>query len=83
MMSHTCDGRYYAKDGRVWKAPLETVKHDGSRNLRMGFPVCRIEEYVSEDAGPLIAAALNHVYFGDPMPTEPSTGPARRAPASG
>lgn len=69
-MVHTCDGRYYAKDGRVWKAPLETVKPDGRRNVCMGFPVCRLEEYVPEMAGPLIAAALNLAEYGDPLPPE-------------
>lgn len=72
-MVHTCDGRYYFKDGKVWRAPLEKTKPDGSRTISMGFPLCRIEDYVSDDAGPLIAAALNHVYFGDPMPAELST----------
>ncbi|GLK72566.1 hypothetical protein KHC23_07590 [Ancylobacter dichloromethanicus] len=73
MSVHTCDGRYHFKNGKVWKAPTEKIQSDGRRSLSIGFSVCRIEEHVSGDAGPRIAAALNHVEFGDPLPKEPST----------
>jgi len=64
------DGRYYADGRAVFKRPLATPKADGSKSITMGFLVCRIGEFVSDDAAPLIAAALNQVEFGEPVPAE-------------
>ena len=38
------DGRYYAENGRVWKAPTKREKPDGSSNYSLGFPVCDLTE---------------------------------------
>lgn len=53
------DGRYYADDRSVFRAPLETRHADGTSRIQMGFRVCLVSDYVSDDAPSEIARALN------------------------
>lgn len=55
---HT-DGRYYARDGWVHKAPVQHDKQDGSTSFSLGFPVCEMSEYVGEDAAETVALLMN------------------------
>jgi hypothetical protein len=52
------DGSYYAKDGKVWKAPHAT-KTDTGRSISMGFPVCTMHEAVGAEAAETVAALMN------------------------
>ena len=58
-MTRKCDGHYYAKDGTVWKAPVETVNDDGSRNISIGFPVCTMHRIVGLEAAEIVARLMN------------------------
>lgn len=50
---------YYAKDGVVWKAPVETVNEDGTKSISIGFPVCIMHDCVSADGAEAVAELLN------------------------
>lgn len=53
------DGSYYAKDGKVWKAPEETERENGKRSFTFGFPVCTMSEYAGAEAAETVAAMMN------------------------
>jgi hypothetical protein len=59
MASEHTDGRYYARDGLVYKAPVQHDKPDGSTSFSLGFPVCKVLEYVGEDAAETVALLMN------------------------
>jgi hypothetical protein len=50
------DGRYNAERNQVWKKPTRTAT-----GFRMGFPICQINEDLSEPetVAQLVADALN------------------------
>jgi len=50
---------YYAKNGAVWKKPIETLHPDGGRSISMGFPICTMHEAVGDDAAKDVAALMN------------------------
>lgn len=50
---------YYAKDGMVWKHPIETMKLDGTLSITIGFPVCKMHDAVGEDAAEAVAQLMN------------------------
>lgn len=64
---------YYAKDGKVWKHPVET-KTKGGKSVTVGFPVCTMTAVVGEEAAARIdctlgigeaSAAIANEYKGD------------------
>ncbi|APT60036.1 hypothetical protein RGI145_22385 [Roseomonas gilardii] len=59
MASEHTDGRYYARDGLVYKAPVQHDEPDGSTSFSLGFPVCKMLEYVGEDAAETVALLMN------------------------
>jgi hypothetical protein len=52
------DGRFYAKGGKVWRASKAT-RVGTTTNYTLGFPVCELSEYASNDAAEAIATGLN------------------------
>jgi hypothetical protein len=52
------DGSYYAKDGIVWKSPIQNKHADGSLTITIGFPVCKMHDAAEGQEG-IVAAMLN------------------------
>jgi hypothetical protein len=52
------NGRYYAKDGVVWKAPI-AHRNVGSTSISIGFPVCKMHDAVGPEAAEAVAALMN------------------------
>ena len=50
---------YYAKDGIVWKASIETKHADQSSSFTLAFPVCSMSEAVGDDAADAVANLMN------------------------
>lgn len=50
---------YYAKDGVVFKSPVERKRPDGGMNITIGFPVCTMHEAVGDDAAETVAQLMN------------------------
>jgi hypothetical protein len=42
---HLVNGEFYAKDNKVFRAPIETKTATGA-NINVGFPVCVVTDYV-------------------------------------
>ena len=55
---HDTKTPYYAKDGMVWKHPLETKVEGGSR-ITIGFPVCKMHDAVGDKAAASVAELMN------------------------
>jgi hypothetical protein len=55
-VSAAFDGRFYAEDGQVWKAPTRT-----GTGVRLGFVVAHVNDNITDqqDVARLIADALN------------------------
>jgi hypothetical protein len=64
MAEHERDGSYYAKDGVVWKRPVETKTAGGSR-ISIVFPVCKMSDIVGEEGAETVAELMNQ---GDAIP---------------
>lgn len=47
--SETVEGPYEARDGVVWKKPVETDHGDGKMSITIGFPVCLMHDVVGGD----------------------------------
>jgi len=52
------DGSYYVEGRTVRCAPLASETPSG-RSISLGFPVCELSEWVSDEAAQIIAEALN------------------------
>jgi len=61
------DCPYYAKDGRVWKSPVQRKNDDGSTTISIGFPVCRMDEAVGDGAAETVAYLMNRGADRDPQ----------------
>ena len=59
MQPHDTKTPYYAKNGMVWKHPLETLKDDGGKTISLGFPICKMHEAVGDDAAEQVANLMN------------------------
>ncbi len=57
-MSENMDGGYYIKGDVVWKAPKRTKTETGT-SINVGFPVCKMTEFVGAEAAQFIADAMN------------------------
>jgi|SRR6201996_6141841 len=57
-MTHARDGKYYAKNGTVWKAPTEKKTENGSK-ISLGFPICKMHDAVGDEAADTVAELLN------------------------
>lgn len=53
------DGSYYVEGRTVRRHPKKVAKADGTQAYSLGFPVCTLTDYVSDDAAKFIAQALN------------------------
>ncbi len=51
---------YYAKDGVVWKRPIEE-RDDGLKMtvITIGFPICTMHEAVGAEAAETVAQLMN------------------------
>jgi hypothetical protein len=49
---------YYAKDGLVWKRPVETKRENGTTTVSIGFPVCRMHDAAEGQEG-VVAELMN------------------------
>ncbi len=58
MSDHEFNGRYYARGGTVYKAPLRRKTETGYA-ISMGFAVCRMHEAVGDGAAEIVAALMN------------------------
>ncbi len=58
MSDHELNGRYYARDGMVYKAPLRRKTETGYA-ISMGFPVCKMHDAAGDDAAETVAALMN------------------------
>lgn len=52
------DGRYYAENGKVWKAPVATKTETG-QSISIGFPVCTMHDAAGKEAAVTVAALMN------------------------
>lgn len=52
------DGRFYAEDGVVWRAPKATKTPAGT-NISLGFPVCTPHEALGDSGAKVLASILN------------------------
>lgn len=52
------DGRFYAEDGIVWRAPKATKTPTGT-NISIGFPVCTPHEALGDNGAKVLASILN------------------------
>lgn len=50
---------YYAKEGKVWKRPIETAKPGGGVSVQIGFPVCKMLDVVGDEAAETVAELMN------------------------
>lgn len=54
------NGEFYAKDNRVFHAPIETKTETG-KSINVGFPVCAASEYVTaESVSKCLNASRHH-----------------------
>lgn len=60
-------GSYYAKDGFVWKRPVEK-KVSGGTQITIGFPVCKMHDAVGDDAAETVAQLMN---LGEALSSSP------------
>lgn len=58
-MTSARDGKYYAKNGMVWKAPTEQKTEHGSK-ISLGFPICKMHEAVGDEAASTVAELMNN-----------------------
>lgn len=52
------DGRFYAEDGIVWRAPKSTKTPTGT-SISLGFPVCTPHEALGGNGAQVLAGILN------------------------
>ena len=55
------DGRFYAEEGAVFRQPQLIGRVGNSTRIQIGFQLCKVTDGVSENAGEVIAMALNRL----------------------
>jgi hypothetical protein len=58
MSEQSRDGRFYAKNGTVWRSPKETKTETGVR-ISLGFAVCQPSDALGDDGAETLAAIFN------------------------
>lgn len=55
----TAEPLYYAQGGKVHRRPIHTPQPGGGENITLGFPVCKMTDYVGPGAAETLAALMN------------------------
>lgn len=51
---------YYAKGDTIYKRPVRTPNDDGGATISIGFPVCKLTEFVGTDGAQFVVDAFNN-----------------------
>jgi hypothetical protein len=69
---HEAKARYYAKGEVVFKAPVEKRKADGTTSITIGFPVCKVSDYIGPEGAASLAEMLCVAEDANGAPPRPS-----------